>query len=392
MGAGIKNALHLESAFFFDMTCNEIFKYLENWAPKEIAWKNDNVGLQVGSASREVENIILCLEVNMQVIEQAIKKKCNLIISHHPLIFHPLKKIDVGRNKDSVIIEKLIKNDITLYSAHTNLDFTKDGVSFELAKKLKLQNIKFLANLPSNQFKLTVFVPEKSLEKVSEAMFNAGGGNIGKYSQCSFRLKGEGTFLGSEKSKPVVGEKNKAEKVEEVRLEIVVNSYDLKNVISAMLKAHPYEEPAYDVYPLSNSGTNTGAGAIGELKEAMDQRTFLKYVSDSINARNLRFTEGKKTKIKKVAVCGGSGSDMISTSISEGADAFITADIKYHTFHDAKDEILLIDAGHYETEIHALDEVERRLKKYTGDKSSIKIFKFSGSTNPVLFYNNNKEK
>ena len=151
------------------MTCNEIFKYLESWAPKEIAWKNDNVGLQVGSANRKVENIILCLEVNMQVIEQAIKKKCNLIISHHPLIFHPLKKIDVGRNKDSAIIEKLIKNDLTLYSAHTNLDFTKDGVSFELAKKLKLQNIKFLTNFPSNQFKLIVFVPEPSLQKVSDA-------------------------------------------------------------------------------------------------------------------------------------------------------------------------------------------------------------------------------
>ena len=388
MGAGIKNALHLESAFFFDMTCNEIFKYLENWAPKEIAWKNDNVGLQVGSASREVENIILCLEVNMQVIEQAIKKKCNLIISHHPLIFHPLKKIDVGRNKDSAIIEKLIKNDITLYSAHTNLDFTKDGVSFELAKKLKLQNIKFLTNFSSNQFKLTVFVPESSLQEVSDAIFNAGGGNIGEYSQCSFRLKGEGTFLGSEKSNPAVGEKNKAEKIEEVRLEVLVNSYDLKNVISAMLKVHPYEKPAYDIYTLSNSGTNTGAGAIGGLKEAMDQKSFLKYVSTSINAANLRFTEGKKAKIKKVAVCGGSGSDMISTAISEGADAYITADMKYHAFHDAKDQILLVDAGHYETEIHSLDEVEKRLTEFTGSQSGIKVFKFSGSTNPILFYNN----
>ena len=388
MGAGIKNALQLESAFFFDMTCNEIFKYLESWAPKEIAWKNDNVGLQVGSASRKVENIILCLEVNMQVIEQAIKKKCNLIISHHPLIFHPLKKIDVGRNKDSAIIEKLIKNDITLYSAHTNLDFTKDGVSFELAKKLKLQNIKFLADLPTNQFKLTVFVPEASLQKVSDAIFDAGGGNIGEYSQCSFRLRGEGTFLGSEKSNPAIGGKNKAEKVEEVRLEVLVNSYDLKNVISAMLKAHPYEEPAYDIYTLSNSGTTTGAGAIGELKEAMDQRTFLQFVSESINAKNFRFTEGKKSKIKKIAVCGGSGSDMIFTAISEGADAYITADIKYHAFHDAKDQILLIDAGHYETEIHSLDEVEKKLKNFTGGKSGIKIFKFSGSTNPVLFYNN----
>ncbi len=370
------------------MTCNEIFKYLEHWAPKEIAWKNDNVGLQVGSGDRKIKNIILCLEVNMKVIEQAVKKKCNLIISHHPLIFHPLKKIDVLRNRNSRLIEKLIKNDITLYSAHTNLDFTKDGVSFELAKTLKLQNIKFLTNLPPNQFKLSVFVAEKSLQKVSDAIFSAGGGNIGEYSHCSFRLKGEGTFLGSEKTNPSVGERNKEEKVEETRLEVLVNSKNLKNVIAAILKSHPYEEPAYDIYPLSNQDKNSGAGAIGDLASAMELDNFLRYVANSLKADNFRFTEGKTRKIKRVAVCGGSGSEMIETAISEGADAFITADIKYHAFQDAQNEILLIDAGHYETEIHSLNEVEKRLKKFIGKNSSIKVFKFSGSTNPVSFYNN----
>jgi dinuclear metal center YbgI/SA1388 family protein len=388
LGAEIKNALQLRSAFFFDMTGNEIFKYIENWAPKEIAWKNDNVGLQVGSGKRKVKNIILCLELNMKVIDQAIRKKCNLIISHHPLIFHPLKKIDLVRDKNSMLIEKLIKNDITLYSAHTNLDFTKDGVSFELAKKLKLKNIKFLSTLPSDQYKLSVFVPEKSLEVVSDALFKEGAGNIGEYSQCSFRIKGEGTFIGSEKSNPLIGEKNKKEKVQEVKLEVLVNSHNLKNVISAMLKSHPYEEPAYDVYPLNNSGTNVGAGAIGELEFPMDQRTFLQYLARAINVNNFRFTEGKNGKIKRVAVCGGSGSDMIGNAISEGADVYITADIKYHAFQDAHNEILLIDAGHYETEIHSLNEFQKRLKEFLRGSSRIKVFKFSGSTNPVIFYNN----
>ena len=388
MGAEIKNALQLRSAFFFDMTGIEIFKYIENWAPKEIAWKNDNVGLQVGSGKREVKNIILCLELNMKVVEQAIKKKCNLIISHHPLIFHPLKKIDLVRDKNSMLIEKLIKNDITLYSAHTNLDFTKDGVSYELAKKLKLKNIKFLSDLPSDQYKLSVFVPDQSLEIVSEAIFEAGAGKIGEYSQCSFRIKGEGTFIGSAKSNPTIGKKSKKETVQEVRLEVIVSSHNLKNVISAMLKSHPYEEPAYDIYPLTNSGTDVGAGAIGELELPMDQKTFLQHVVRSINVNNFRFTEGKNGKIKKVAVCGGSGSDLISKAISEGADVYITADIKYHAFQDAQNEILLIDAGHYETEIHSLNEVEKRLREFVRGNSGIKVFKFSGSTNPVIFFNN----
>lgn len=370
------------------MTCNEIFKYLESWAPAEIAWQKDNVGLQVGSGNRKLKNIILCLEVDMKVIEQAIKKKCNLIISHHPLLFHPLKKIDVGQDKNSILIEKLIKNNITLFSSHTNLDFTKNGVSFELAKTLKLQNIKFLNNLPSNQFKLSVFVPEKSLQAVSEAIFNTGGGSIGEYSCCSFRTKGEGTFMGSEKSNPAAGEKGKNEKVEEIKLEILVDHWNLKNVIPAMLKAHPYEEPAYDIYPLSNYSTNAGAGAIGELKNSMEKEKFLNHVSSLLKARYLRFTEGRKDKIKKVAVCGGSGSDLLHAAIKEKADAFITADIKYHTFHEAAGEILLIDAGHYQTEIHSLNEVERKLKYFIGKKTDTKVFKYTGSTNPISFYNN----
>jgi dinuclear metal center YbgI/SA1388 family protein len=374
------------SAFFFDMTCNEIIEYIEGWAPKEIAWQKDNVGLQVGNRDKKIKNIMLCLEVTMDVVDDAIRKKCNLIFSHHPLLFRPLKKLDLNFDKNSIMIEKLIKNDITLFSAHTNLDFTQDGVSFELAKLLKLKNIKFLKTFSSNQYKLSVFVPANILEKVSSAIFANGGGVIGEYSHCSFRTKGEGTFIGSEKTKPAVGKKGNEEKVEEIKLEVLIDSWNLNKVITAMLKVHPYEEPAFDIYPLQNENNKTGAGAIGELKNPLGKNEFLKLISSSLKIKNFRYTNGKSTKINKVAVCGGSCSELINTAISVGADAFITADIKYHTFHDAKDEILLVDAGHYETEIPIMNEVQKRLKDLVGTKNQIKVFKYSGTTNPVIFY------
>ncbi len=245
------------------MRCDKIIKIIEDWAPKSIAWEKDNVGLQVGSLRREVKNILLCLDVNEKVVDEAVKQNCNLIISHHPLLFISLKKIDTEKDKTSRIIEKLIKKDITLYSAHTNLDFTKDGVSFQLANKLKLTNQKFLLNLSSNLNKLIVFVPLDYADKVAAAMHTAGAGIIGEYSNCSFRTLGTGTFKGSEKSNPKVGIKNKIESVEEVKIEVVVNSFDLKKIIAEIKKVHPYEEVAYDVYPLVNENVNYGMGVVG---------------------------------------------------------------------------------------------------------------------------------
>jgi len=371
------------------MTCNEIFKYFEDWAPKEISWQKDNVGLQVGSVKRKVKNILLSLELTDRVVDEAIKKNCNLIITHHPLLFHSLKKIDIQNDKSSKLVEKLIKNDITLYSAHTNLDFTKDGVSFELAKTLNLKKINFLANLKSNQNKLSVFVPTTHVEKVSKAIFEAGGGIIGEYSNCSFKTSGKGTFKGSGKTNPSIGKKNNYEEVEEIKLEVLVNSWKLRNVLNALFKVHPYEEIAYDVYPLENYNVSYGAGAVGELEKPLNKNAFLTFISKKLNIKNFRFTDGRSNSIRKVAVCGGSGSDLIRDAINAGADAFITADIKYHTFHDSNGEILLIDAGHYETEIHSLKEVKKKLTNYISSKNTnVKIFKYSGSTNPIIFYNN----
>jgi len=373
---------------FFYMKCSEIIKNLEEWVPKEIAWQRDNVGLQVGSADREINNILLCLELTSNVIDEAVEKNCNLIISHHPLLFHPLKKIDLQKDKNSKLLEKLIKKEINLYSEHTNLDYTKDGVSFELAKTLGLKNINFLVPLDSNQYKLVVFVPQTHLQQVAEALFNSGCGIIGEYSNCSFRTKGEGTFKGSEKSNPSTGQKEKFETVEEYRLEVIVDSWKLNSVIRALRQEHPYEEPAFDIYPLKNQNINYGAGAIGELEVYISSKEFLLHVSKSLNVKGLRYAPGKNDKIKKVAVCGGAGSEYITDAIKSGADAYITADVKYHSFHDAAGEILLIDAGHYETEIHSINEVERKLTNFLDTGTTIKIFKYSKSTNPIIFFNN----
>jgi len=368
------------------MRCDKIIKIIEDWAPKSIAWEKDNVGLQVGSLRREVKNILLCLDIDEKVVAEAVKKNCNLIISHHPLLFKSLKRIDTEKDKTSRILEKLIKKEITLYSTHTNLDFTKDGVSFQLAKKLGLTNQKFLLNLSSNQSKLVVFVPVTHTEKVAEAMYTAGAGIIGEYTNCSFRTLGTGTFKGSEKSNPTIGLKGKVEKVDEVKIEVSVNSFDLKKVIAEMKKAHPYEEVAYDVYPLANENINYGMGVIGNLKKGLSEKEFLSLVSKSLNLKNFRFNRTKKSRINKVAVCGGSGSNLLDAALISGADALVTADVKYHTFQDADNCILLIDAGHYETEIHSLNEVKNRIEKSITDK--IKVYKYKGPTNPIVFYNN----
>ncbi len=368
------------------MKCYEIFRFIEDWAPKGIAWDKDNVGLQVGSADNVLKNILLCLDLNDKVVDEAVKKNCSLIISHHPLLFRPLKKIDTQSDKTSRIIEKLLKHNITLYSAHTNLDFTKDGVSFKLAEKLNLKNSSFLQNLSSNQFKLSVFVPFTHINEVAQAIHNAGGGVIGEYTHCSFRTIGTGTFKGSAKSDPMLGKKTNLEYVDEVKLEVLIDSFNSSKIISAMITAHPYEEVAYDLYPLANENINYGMGVLGYLEQPMNEKDFLGYVYKSLKIKNFRYTKGKNNKIKKVAVCGGSGSDLLSTAIKKKADAFITADVKYHTFDEAQHEILLIDAGHYETEIFSLDEVEKKLKKFLSNKQN-KVFKYKGTTNPIKFYN-----
>ncbi len=371
------------------MTGKNIIKYIENWAPKEIAWVKDNVGLQVGSPNKKVKNILISLDLTNNVVDDAIKKNCNFIITHHPLLFRPLKKIDLQNDNNSILIERIIKNDITIYSAHTNLDYVKDGVSYQLAKRLQLSGLNFLVRLKSNQSKLIVYVPHEFSSKVSDAIFEAGGGIIGEYSNCSYKSSGVGTFIGSSKTHPKVGQNEVLQNVNEMKLEIIIDNWQLNNAISSMIKAHPYEEPAYDVIQLGNDNPRFGIGAVGILEKPLNPQEFLNFVSEKLRIKNFRYNGGIKKSISKVAVCGGSGAEYINDAIKNNADAYITADIKYHTFQDYKNDILLIDAGHYETEVVSLDEIKRRLTLYKkANNSSIKIFKYKGSTNPVKFFNN----
>ncbi len=375
--------------FFLNMLKQDIIKYLEDFAPPGVAWEKDNVGLQIGSAKSELTNIFLTLELDQNSLKQALKKNCNFIFTHHPLIFQPINKLNFDSDEKSKLIRELVKNDITVYSSHTNFDFTIDGVSFELAKKIGLKNLSFLENALGNQFKLVVFIPLDSVEDVSRAVFTAGGGIIGQYEQCSFRTKGTGTFKGSNTSSPAVGSKGVFAQVSEIRLEVLIDSWKLDDVIGSMIKAHPYEEPAFDIYPLKNQNKNFGFGAVGELQHGMTSEEFLSHLLKSLGLNALRYSEGTHKKIRVVAVCGGSGSDLLSAAVRKKADAFVTADIKYHAFQEAAGKILFIDAGHYETEIHSLEVIRRKLEKFlSGSNDDNKVYKYNGSTNPVKFYHN----
>lgn len=371
------------------MIAEDVIKFMEDWAPTGAAWEKDNVGLQVGSLKQRVSNIFLCLELTPKSLDEALKKKADFIFTHHPFIFKPLKKVNTDSDPKGILIKKLIENNITLYSAHTNLDFTKDGVSFELAKNLRLENPEFLVNQKSNQYKLVVFVPQNHLDNLSKALFKSGAGIIGEYDSCSFQNEGIGTFKGSEFSNPAVGKKENFEKADEIRLELLVDSWKLNNVIKALKKTHPYEEPAFDIYPLNNENQNYGYGVLGYLKKSMSQNEFLSHLCKSLKTNNLRYSIGKSGKIKSVAVCGGSGSDLLASAIKRKADAFVTADLKYHTFQDGEGQILFVDAGHYETEIHVLNIVKKKLEKFVKEKGEkIGIIKYSRSTNPIKFFNN----
>jgi len=375
-----------ECIFFIYMLVGELTKYLDDWAPPGVAWERDNVGLLVGSSRQKVNNVMLCLELNQKVLNAALKINCNFIFTHHPLIFNPIKKLNFEIDRTSKLIEILIKNNISVYCAHTNLDSIKNGVSFELAKTIQLKNISFLELEEANQYKVVVFIPADYVDEVSNAVFKFGAGVIGEYSNCSFRLNGEGTFKGSNISKPTVGKKNKFEKVNEIRLEFIIDEWKLDNVITALLNAHPYEEPAYDIYPLKNKNVNYGAGTIGNLIKPMNKKAFLAFISKKLKIEILKYCDGKKNIINKVAVCGGAGFELINHAIDSGADAFITSDIKYHSYQDAESKILLIDAGHYNTEIFSLNSVLGKIKKVISSTDKIKVFKYSGNTNPIKFY------
>ncbi|MBI1808059.1 MAG: Nif3-like dinuclear metal center hexameric protein [Ignavibacteria bacterium] len=368
------------------MVVRDIQRMVESWAPKEIAWDRDNTGLQVGELERRVRSILITLDVTDEVISEAKRKRATLIISHHPLLFHPLKSVTrderVGR-----LIGKLIRSGIALYSAHTNLDFTRGGVSFALAEQIGLHNIGFLMKSQRVQKKIVVFVPPNDVEKVLAAMAAAGAGQIGNYESCAFTSTGKGTFKPKGDARPYVGRVGIREEVEEVRLEMVAPTWKVERVVKAMQEAHPYEEVAYDVYDLTNVSDHYGVGAIGQLHRAVEGRKFLETVSRSLKTSVLRYRGNLNRKIRSVAVCGGSGSDLIPVAVQSGADAFVTADITYHRFEESDLRLLLVDAGHSETEYPVLRKLTQFLRKEIARrKESVQVFRSAVTSNPVHYY------
>ncbi|MBS0011913.1 MAG: Nif3-like dinuclear metal center hexameric protein [Bacteroidales bacterium] len=363
------------------MKLKELLKYLESIAPPAFQESYDNSGMQVGDPETEVDTVLLSLDITEEIIEEAVRKGCQLIISHHPLIFKALKRIS-GKTAVERIVWNAISNNIAVYSMHTNLDVIRGGVSYRMAEKMKLSNIGVLLPLDNKLLKLVVFVPLEHAGKVRDAIFNAGAGYIGNYDRCSYNIRGEGTFRAGPASDPYAGEQGKEHREEEIRIETVLPEHLKSRVIKAMIEAHPYEEVAYDLYRIENPVPGAGLGCIGELPDEPADKEFIEIISRVFDAKGVRHTALKGRKIRKVALMGGSGGQYVNEAIAAGADAFLTADIKYHSFFDAGNDILLADIGHYESEIPAVEILHELItKKFP--KFAVRFSEIN--TNPVNY-------
>jgi len=331
------------------MKLKEMCSYLDSEVPLSYQESYDNSGLQIGKADSEITSAIISLDVTEEVIDEAIRSCCNLVVSHHPLIFGVIKKISDASTTGRIII-KCIKHDIAVYSAHTNLDIFQNGVSRKMAEKLELKNIKVLSPLGHKLLKLVTYIPVSHLDSVRAALFEAGAGVIGNYDQCGFVTAGTGSFRGNDSTNPFAGKKGERHFEDEYRFETILFSHLKEKVIRALLATHPYEEVAYDLYELENEFYGAGLGCTGEFSEPFEERELLKMISTVFDINGIRFSKLTGKKISKVALCGGSGVSLLPMAIASGADVFITADIKYHNFFDADKKILLVDAGHFETE------------------------------------------
>ena len=331
------------------MVLKNIITELEKFAPLSYQESYDNCGLLTGNNAQTVTGAILCLDCTEDVVEEAIKKKCNLIIAHHPIIFSGLKKLN-GNNYVERTIIKAIQNNIAIYACHTNLDNVKLGVNKKIADKLGLINTQILAPKKSLLKKIVTFVPASHLENVRENLFNSGAGNIGNYDKCSFVLDGVGSFRGNENSNPFIGEKEKLSLEKECRIEMIFEAFHESQIISALKQHHPYEEVAFDIYQLENTYQNIGSGMIGELAIPISENEFLEHIKSVFKLKLIKHTPLLNKSIKKVSLCGGSGSFLLRNAINSKSDIYISSDFKYHEFFDAENQILIADIGHYESE------------------------------------------
>lgn len=332
------------------MLVKDIIQTIETFAPAAYQESYDNCGLQVGELNDEVNGILITLDVTEDVVDEAIARGCNMIVAHHPLIFSGLKKI-MGRNYVERIVKKAIKNDINIFAAHTNLDNMRHGVNAKIAAKLGLINTSILQPKASLLSKLQTYVPIANAEAVRDALFAAGAGQIGNYTECSFNINGSGTFRPAANANPAIGKAGgEREWVNEVKIEAPIEKHAERRVLQALRAAHPYEEVAYEIIPLANMHQEIGAGMIGSLPQPMNELQFLALVKETMKTGCIRHTALLNKKIERVAICGGSGSFLLNDALQAGADVFITADYKYHQFFDAAGKIIIADIGHYESE------------------------------------------
>ncbi len=332
------------------MKVKDVTRYLESLAPKGSQESYDNSGLLVGNQDEEISGVLACLDCTEEVVDEAISLGANLIIAHHPIIFKGLKAIN-GKNYVERTVIKAIQNDICIYAIHTNLDNYNKGVNFEIGNRLGLKNLRVLDPKPGNLVKLVIFCPDEDVNEVSQAIFEAGAGEIGNYRECSFETSGTGYFRPTDKANPTIGKSGgERESVSEKKIEAICSTHKLSSVLNAMNSAHPYEEVAHDIYPLKNFNQEEGAGMIGELDGERDLVSYLEIIKKEFNCGVVKYTKAPIRKVKKVAFCGGAGSFLVHKAKAEKADLYITGDMKYHEFFDGEDQIVIADIGHYESE------------------------------------------
>ncbi len=364
------------------MKLSEITEALEQYAPKELQESYDNSGLLIGDLNRNITGAVICLDSIEAVVDEAIAKKSNLIIAHHPIVFKGLKSI-TGKNYIERTILKAIKHDIAIYAIHTNLDNINQGVNAKIGALLGIKKSQILQPKKGMIEKLVTYAPTKYAAHIQTALFDAGAGGIGNYSECSFKTIGSGSFKAGTNAKPFVGEKDKRHNEEETKIEVVYESFLRKGVLNNLEKAHPYEEVAYELYTTLNTHQNIGAGMFGDMDEEISVIHFFDQLKKTFNLKSIRHTPAHKEKIKRIAWCGGSGSFLLNEAKKVKADIFITGDFKYHDFFDHEKQLIIADIGHYESEQFTIDLIGDFLKEKF-PKFAVHLTEVN--TNPVNYY------
>jgi dinuclear metal center YbgI/SA1388 family protein len=364
------------------MKISDIISFLESFAHPSLQEHYDNAGLLIGDKNWECRGIICCLDATEEVINEAAAKNCNLLVAHHPIIFGGLKKVN-GKNYVEKAVISAIKKDIAIYAIHTNLDNVLEGVNGKIASLLGVRNTVILSQKEGTLKKLFTFAPADKAALVRDAIFKAGGGHIGDYSECSFNAEGTGTFKGQEGANPYVGEVGKQHQENEIKIEVIFPSWLASSIITALKATHPYEEVAYDIISLANNHERIGSGIIGEVPEPTDEIKFLNHIKKTFNLSVIRHTPLLEKPVRKVAICGGAGSFLVPSALVAGADIYITADMKYHEFFDANGRMVIADIGHYESEQFTVELLAEILE---GKFPNFAVLKTDVRTNPVRYF------